>query len=559
MTDSKNHTLASALDFIAREVENNSLDAFIKAEHNECRYICDTLQLSPVQAVLLATILEKSGDDLASTREMVGTLNVSKIRFLGFKKEIDDLAKKRLVVVRQKRNGSLGYRVSQSVVKAIQNNSAIEPEKLDGLSTRSIFNRLHTIFADVANGVNSTDLAIQEIVDIMNSNPENKFVERSKELGINTLNTSNEMLIMFYMLHRIVSFNDNEFTVDEIARIFDDPLGMNDFIYEAMRRGESSMQEKGLIEFQCVDGLENREAYKVAQSVQDDLLGDLAGRGAKAKVNIPKDELIPYSDIRTKQMFYNEEEGEQVEKLTELLGAEKFALVKERLAEKGLRSGFCCLFYGPAGTGKTETVMQIAKETGREIFIVDMSKLKSKWIGDSEKNIKHLFNTYRQIVKESELAPILLFNEADAIFGKRIREESSTDKMNNAIQNIILQEMEILDGVLIATTNLTENFDPAFERRFLYKILFKTPETGVKAKIWKSMVDDLSDDDAHRLASEYSFTGGQIENITRKLDVDYILSGTAPDMEKIVSLCNAESIQKETIGRRIGFCNNYGL
>jgi SpoVK/Ycf46/Vps4 family AAA+-type ATPase len=198
-------------------------------------------------------------------------------------------------------------------------------------------------------------------------------------------------------------------------------------------------------------------------------------------------------------------------------------------------------------------VLQIAKETGREIFMVDMSKLKSKWVGDSEKNIKQLFNTYRRIVKESDLAPILLFNEADAIFGKRVREESSSDKMNNAIQNIILQEMEQLDGILIATTNLTENFDPAFERRFLYKILFKAPETGVKAKIWQSMVEELSDDDAKRLATDYSFTGGQIENITRKLDVDYILSGTAPNMEKIVSLCKAESIRKETTGKRIGF------
>ena len=207
----------------------------------------------------------------------------------------------------------------------------------------------------------------------------------------------------------------------------------------------------------------------------------------------------------------------------------------------------------PAGTGKTETVMQIAKETGRDIFIVDMSRLKSKWIGDSEKNIKQLFRTYRSVVKESDLAPILLFNEADAIFGKRIREESSTDKMNNAIQNIILQEMETLDGILIATTNLTENFDQAFERRFLYKILFKAPETGVKAKIWRSMVDDLSEDDATQLASDYGFTGGQIENISRKLNVDYILSGKTADMDKIVSLCKAESIHKPEASRRIGF------
>lgn len=553
MTDTKTHTLASALDYIVSQVDTVGMDQFLESDCEECSYICDTLQLNPVQAVLLATILEKSGDDLASTKDMVSTLNISKIRFLGYKKEIDELAKKRLVVVRQKRNSSLGYRVSQSVVKAIQDNTVIEPERLEGLSTRTIFNRLHNIFADIANGVSSSQIGLQEICDIMNSNHENRFVEAALKLGINNLGSSEETMMMFYMLHRNISFDDNEFTIDELSRLFDDPLRLNDAVYDSMRKGDSRLQEKGLIEFQCEDGLENREAFRVPQHVQEELFADLSSKGGQSRTSIPKDELISHNDIRAKKMYYNDSEEEQVRNLTELLGAEKFAQVQTRLREKGLRSGFCCLFYGPAGTGKTETVFQIAKETGREVFMVDMSKLKSKWIGDSEKNIKALFNTYRNIVKDSELAPILLFNEADAIFGKRLREESSTDKMNNAIQNLILQEMESLEGVLIATTNLTENFDTAFERRFLYKILFRAPEAGVKAKIWRSMVEDLSEDDAARLAAEYGFTGGQIENISRKLDVDYILSGRTPDMDKILSLCQAESIQKQQSGKRIGF------
>ena len=135
MTDTIKNTLASALDFIAIEIDSTSLDTFLEANHKDCKYICETLQLTPLQAALFATILEKSGDDLATTRELVSTLKVSKIRFLGFKKEIDELTKKRLVVARQKRSGSMGYRVSQSVVKAIQYDSAIEPERLDGLST----------------------------------------------------------------------------------------------------------------------------------------------------------------------------------------------------------------------------------------------------------------------------------------------------------------------------------------------------------------------------------------------------------------------------------------
>lgn len=553
MTETDTMTLASTLDFIASEISCTGLDTFLEKDCAECSYICDTFGLNPLQAALFATILEKSGDNVTSTTDMVSTLNVSRIRFLGFKKEIDELAKKRLVVIRKRRDGSASYRVSQAVVKAVQNNTAIEQERMDGLSTRSIFNRLHNIFSDIVNDISSSGIGVQEIFDLMNSNDGNLFVEAARRLGALSLNDNDETLLLFYMLHRNVSFNDNEFTIDELSRVLDDPMGINELLFDAMRLGESTLQIKGLIEFQCEDGFENREAFRIPEPILKELLSDLGTKGSGPKMNIPKDELITHSSVRMKKMYYNDEEGEQVKTLTDLMGKERFSKVQERLKEKGLRSGFCCLFYGAAGTGKTETVMQIARETGRDIFIVDMSRLKSKWVGDSEKNIKQVFNTYKVLACASPLAPILLFNEADAIFGKRIREENAEDKMNNAIQNIILQEMETLEGILIATTNLTENFDPAFERRFLYKVQFKAPSLGVKTKIWKSMIDDLSEDDAARLASEYSFTGGQIENITRKLDVDYILTGAAPDMEKIVSLCKAEGIHKSEKTRRIGF------
>ena len=553
MTDNKTHTLASALDFIASEIDNNDLDSFLETESSECRFICDTLSITPLQAALFATILEKSGDSTASTREMTMTLKVSKIRFLSFKQEIDELHKKRLVVVRKRRDGGSGYRVSQAVVKAVQNNTPVEPERLDGLSTKTIFSRMHNIFGDLSTGTTSYEIALQELYDIFNHNLENKFVQAATNLGLNTLKSEEEKLLMFYMIHRNVSFNENEFTIDEFSRLIEDPMGMNDILFDMMRNGESELQEKGLMEFQCIDGLENRDEFQIPESILQELLADYKKTDSQPKSQIPKDELITPADIRQKSMFYNDEENRQVAALTDLLSAEKFTKVQERLNEKGLRSGFCCLFYGPAGTGKTETVLQIARQTGREIFIVDMSRIRSKWVGDSEKNIKKVFNTYRSLVKNSELTPILLFNEADAIFGKRIEETSSTDKMSNALQNIILQEMENLEGILIATTNLTENFDSAFERRFLYKILFNAPSAGVKAKIWKSMVDEISEEEACRLGSEYSFTGGQIENITRKLDVDYILTGETAGFDKIITLCNEESIRKEKTNKKIGF------
>lgn len=152
--------------------------------------------------------------------------------------------------------------------------------------------------------------------------------------------------------------------------------------------------------------------------------------------------------------------------------------------------------------------------------------MRNKYVGESEKNIKSVFVQYREVCKNSDVAPILFFNEADALINKRTENvEGSVDKMDNAMQNIILQELENLEGILIATTNLTSNLDKAFDRRFLYKVKFSNPDEETKYKIWCSMLDDLSQEDARALAHKYDFSGGQIENIARKRAVDYILYG----------------------------------
>lgn len=185
---------------------------------------------------------------------------------------------------------------------------------------------------------------------------------------------------------------------------------------------------------------------------------------------------------------------------------------------------------------------------------MDVSQLKSKWVGDSEKTVKELFDEYKNIVKNSKVAPILLFNEADAIFGiRRTGAEQAVDKMENTLQNIILQEMEDLQGIMIATTNLTQNFDSAFERRFIYKIEFHKPDIDASANIWASLMKDIDFSTAQVLARDFDFSGGQIENISRKATVDYILRGERPDIDSIRKLCNAETLSSGTQRNRIGF------
>ena len=125
--------------------------------------------------------------------------------------------------------------------------------------------------------------------------------------------------------------------------------------------------------------------------------------------------------------------------------------------------------------------------------------------------------------------------------------------MENAMQNIILQEMENLDGILIATTNLTSNLDSAFERRFIYKIELSKPSEEVKSLIWQSMMPELCEYDADELAKSYDFSGGQIENVVRKQTINWVLYGKNATLEDLRTICNEESISNNKTRSRIGF------
>jgi SpoVK/Ycf46/Vps4 family AAA+-type ATPase len=264
------------------------------------------------------------------------------------------------------------------------------------------------------------------------------------------------------------------------------------------------------------------------------------------------EDVITSEKIVKKDMFYNEENQKQIDDLSKLLLPEQFVEIKKRLKDAGTRTGFACIFSGPAGTGKTETVLQIAKETGRDIIKVDMSSLRSKWWGEDEKNVKGIFSNYKSVLQDSKLEPILLLNEADAIIGKRLDVTGNNGAIItsiNAVQNIILEELENFEGILIATTNLTQNMDSAFERRFLYKITFEKPTIENKIKLWESIVK-INEIDAKTLANQFDFTGAQIENIFRKKTANSILYGDSYDLNKLIDLCKEEKIDKTT---RIGF------
>ena len=251
--------------------------------------------------------------------------------------------------------------------------------------------------------------------------------------------------------------------------------------------------------------------------------------------------VIQPESIQEKTLYYNTKEKHEVDILSQLLDADRFVSILDNMEKNDLPPGFNILFYGAPGTGKTETALQLAKQTGRVIFKVNISEIRSMWVGESEKNLQKVFNIYRHNSSITERFPILLLNEADAIIGKRINVVRSVDQMNNSMQNILLQELEQFEGILIATTNLKQNLDHAFDRRFIYKINFGQPDANIRRKIIDTMLPEIPDHVRFIIAESYNLSGAQLENVKKKFHVYQLIRQQAPSVAEIENWCLEET------------------
>ena len=177
------------------------------------------------------------------------------------------------------------------------------------------------------------------------------------------------------------------------------------------------------------------------------------------------------------------------------------------------------IFYGSAGTGKTMTAMSLAKTLKKPILSLDCSKILSMYVGESEKNVRKIFDKFKELSTKAKVEPILLLNEADQFLSSRSEGSGgSIDKMHNQMQNIFLEQIERFEGILIATTNLIGNIDKAFSRRFNYKVEFKKPTIKQRLRLWQLMLPesaDFSDNFDIELLTRYELTGGQINLIIK--------------------------------------------
>jgi len=181
--------------------------------------------------------------------------------------------------------------------------------------------------------------------------------------------------------------------------------------------------------------------------------------------------------------------------------------------EKVLKPGYRSLFYGPPGTGKTLTASLIGKNAELDVYRIDLSMVVSKYIGETEKNLKNVFD------QAENKKWILFFDEADALFGKRTQTSSSNDRYANQEVSYLLQRIEDFPGVIILATNLKQNVDDAFARRFQSIIHFPMPEVNQRLLLWQKIFLSknkiASDVNLEKIAEKFELSGGAILNVVR--------------------------------------------
>ncbi len=497
------------------------LQATSIAQARPClRIIGERLSLNETEALMLSACVNLCCDGSTDVSDIAKHFGCKNIRIQTYWADLLSLEKKHFLVKKLEYNGEISFMVPPSALNALRENTVPVPPVMEGLSILDWFDMLGSLLCDKGRGLLSYDGLTAELDRLITSNPTLPVTQRIHTYHIDDCTES--LVLFLAMMHLFVQNRDDHVMKHDLEDYFDGDHSGRVMLRHELRfleLGEHPLQNCRLVEFGCSDGQVDSNAWKLTDKAKREFLEGLNYRKTQNANLLQADKIVE------KSLYFAPRVEKQVRQLADLLRPERFMVVQRRLEEHGMRRGFACIFYGSPGTGKTETVYQLARRTGRAIQMVDVPNLRSKWVGETEKNIKAVFDDYRQLCLSSDVAPILLFNEADAVLCKRNEGAvSGVDKMENAMQNIILQEMESLEGILVATTNLTGNLDAAFERRFLYKIEFPKPTAVESCHIWHSMLPELTEAEALSLANDYSFSGGQIENIARKHIVDAILA-----------------------------------
>ena len=519
----------------------------------EIQRISAYFQISGTQSLLLATFISLSCFDEIELNDFIKYMGVEKIDLLHYLTDIQYLVDKNILEKQSNRRVLRDdYSVKKSLLEFLVSNKAIPIELISIVPKEDTFHAFLKEVDALSDAKDSKEIDYRIFVyqfnKLLKDNRKYKLVDYAcKHLE------SIDSFVFFDTIIDALAKGENDFNTG-LQTTVNDYTNNNSVSFDYVSNfllGKTNLNKLNLLEKDKAQFANRQRVQLTAKAVT--MLRDMEGISFLQK-DSNNDKLIYPDKIQKTNLFYNPLEKQLLEPIVNSMSHSSFSKLQKRLKDNHLPVGVPVLFYGAPGTGKTETVYQIAKKYKRPIFKVEISETKSMWFGESQKLVKKLFTDYYEFKKQEKLCPILLFNEADAVIGKRKNAgSSSVSDTENAIQNILLEELENFDGILFATSNLVANLDPAFERRFLFKIKFETPSLENAAKIWKNKLPTITPKEAMHLANKYKFSGGEMGNIARKCIMEEVVLGNKLTFEKIISFCDSEKWEKSSVTTKIGF------
>ena len=548
-----NATILSTMEFLTSDEQLRCSDDAQQPDpvrEAAIAYLQERLNLSRIQVLILTSVLyysAKHSGHKCNMDDLANLLHMHPLRVLQLRDEFCVLDELGYIVNYQNKDGWSLSMVGEAL-ESLAMDIPFDPQILK-LENNFDFLCKANRFIKEGHRYDEDGTIAKNINRLMKQNQHLALVQ-----NLQNIKDEADMWFMLLMMTTLAIEEDSYVNARDLAQMLSERTVR--IILKQIMDNKHPFAKQGYIELRNQAGQVQQGEWVLSQEGWLAMLGNQ--EEVESIVPIEEDEninmLTSYKQLAQRPLYFSDKTEEQVQTLTNLLHEEQLAKVRQALKTHNMPLGFCCLFYGAPGTGKTELVQQLAIATQRDLFQVNIATLRDKYVGESEKQLKRIFDKYRSLVRTQEHAPILFFNEADAIFGNRMENtQRSVDKMENALQNIILQEMEVLDGIMICTTNLTSCLDKAFDRRFIYKVEFEKPTNQARKLIWQSMLSSLNDEQATELANRFDFSGGQIQNISRKQVINAIFSGKDElDYDQIKLDCQNESISRNSRGK-VGF------
>jgi hypothetical protein len=324
-----------------------------------------------------------------------------------------------------------------------------------------------------------------------------------------------ELFAYLYSLGNFITFNNKTLELNLLARYMTKVCFL-EFFHHVSNGSSQLIKEKLWIA--KPDRFSDEVSVKLTNKSLSILFPDWEIDQDVSKIKVTNDKyqegfvLYQPDELSNVPLYYNTQNQKFKDRIELILNN----TTKDRLSANSIS----LMISGYPGTGKTAFAKKLCRDLGLTLMYVEVSEVQTKFIGETEQNVHKLFSQYRKLWEKSEKPVVLLFNECDQLFGKKIQVEKSSDMYSNAIQSQLLNEMENFTGILIATCNSTDNFEEAFKRRFLFHTVFEKPDYDTRKLIWNGINGAWTQNpELLDLISQYELTGAQIDNVLKKMNL----------------------------------------